>query len=92
MEDLYVYGLEEAEGVRFLALDQRRRHFTKVSSLPLLGLEYFHEHFARYSAKGQMRKGFGGCARSVPARIQLQLTPAHSNQDSDLRATGFLLI
>ncbi len=23
-----------------------------------------------------MRRGFGGCARSVPARNQLQLTPA----------------
>jgi uncharacterized lipoprotein YajG len=33
-----------------------------------------------------------GCARSVPARNQLQLTPAHSNQNSDLRATGFSLI
>ncbi len=33
-----------------------------------------------------------GCARSVPAPNQPQLTPAHSNQDSDLSATGFLLI
>ncbi len=25
-------------------LDELRNHFTKVSSLPLLGLEYFHEY------------------------------------------------
>jgi hypothetical protein len=41
------------------ALDQRRRHFTKVSSLPLLGLEYFHEYLARYPAKEQIRKTSG---------------------------------
>jgi hypothetical protein len=39
------------------ALDQPGRHFTKVSSLPLLGLEYFHEYLDRYSKKEQMRRG-----------------------------------
>ncbi len=38
------------------ALDYTTRHFTKVSSLPLLGLEYCHKHLDRYSTKGQMRK------------------------------------
>ncbi len=38
-------------------IEQLRRHFTKVSSLPLLGLEYFHGYLDRYSAKGQMRRG-----------------------------------
>ena len=40
------------------ALEQPKRHFTKVSSLPLLGLKYFHECLDRYSAKEQTRKGF----------------------------------
>ena len=35
---------------------------TKVSSLPLLGLESFHECLDRYSAKGQMGKTSGVCA------------------------------
>ena len=43
----------------------------KVSSLPLLGLEYFHEYLDRYSAREQMRRGFRGCARSVPAANNL---------------------
>ena len=34
-------------------LSEPTRHFTKVSSLPLLGLEYFHEYLDRYSAKEQ---------------------------------------
>ncbi len=38
------------------ALDQPRRHFTKVASLPLLGLEYFHEYLDRYLLKEQMRR------------------------------------
>jgi len=76
----------------FDALDETRRYCTNVSSLPLLALEYFHEYLDRYFTKEQMRRDFRGCARSVPARIQLHLTPAHSNQDSDLGATGFLLI
>ncbi len=49
------------------ALDQPRRHLAKVSSCPLLGLEYFHGYLDRYSAKKQMRKGSRGlcphCAR-----------------------------
>jgi len=42
------------------ALEQPKRHFTKVSSCPLLGLEYFQEYLDRYSVKEQMRKGLQG--------------------------------
>ncbi len=42
--------------IRASALDQPRRHFTKVASLPLLGLEYFHEYLDRYLIKEQMRR------------------------------------
>jgi hypothetical protein len=44
-------------------LDQPRKHFTKVSSLPLLGLEYLHEYLDRYSAKEQMRRGLPELSR-----------------------------
>jgi len=39
-------------------LAQPRRYFTKVSSLLLLGLEYFYEYFDRYFTQEQMRRGF----------------------------------
>ncbi len=62
-----------------------REHLAELSSLSLLGLEYFHEYLDRYSAKEQMRKGSKGlclkCAREYP-------TPTHSSQSSDLRAGG----
>jgi len=35
-------------------LDSPKRHFTKASSGPLLGLEYFHEYSDRYLSKEQM--------------------------------------
>jgi len=56
----------------FDALDEPRRHFTKVSSLPLLGLEYFHEYFDRYSAKEQMRISVLGMT-SITARSLLNI-------------------
>ncbi len=65
------------------ALDKPRRHFTKVSSLPLLGLEYFHEYLDRYSAKKIMRRGFRGCARSVLAANSLQPTQTPFEVDFD---------
>jgi len=49
------------------ALDQPRRHFTQISSLPLLGLEYFHDYLDRYPAKEQTLRSLRGlcpkCAR-----------------------------
>ncbi len=39
-------------------LDQPPRHFTKVASLPLLGLENFHQYLDRYPAKEQTRRDF----------------------------------
>jgi len=39
-------------------VDQSRGHLAKVSSLPLLGLQYFHGYSDRYSAKEQVWKGF----------------------------------
>ena len=39
------------------ALNQSRKHFTKVSPLLLLDLEYFHKYLDRYFPKEQMPKG-----------------------------------
>ena len=59
------------------ALDQPRKRFAKVSSLPLLGLEYFHGYLYKYSAKEQMRKRLQGVADQFPVRalyVQVDFT------------------
>jgi len=55
---------------------------TKVSSLPLLGLESFHECLDRYSAKGQMGKTSGVWATVCPKESQPNsLQPTTGNFD-----------
>ncbi len=66
----YVDSLNIAPGKRpvhtwLAALDQTTKHFTKVSSFPLLGLEYFHQYLDRYSTKGQMRRGLPDLSRET---------------------------
>ncbi len=55
-------------------LDELRKHFTKVSSLPFLGLEYFHEYLDRYSAKEQMRRGLANYFGSFLNRVRFYAT------------------
>ncbi len=52
----------------------------RVSSLPPLGLEYFHEYLDRYSAKEETRKTSEDCARSDARK---KPTPANSNSNHD---------